>query len=281
MKTKPNTTAPGRNPPGKALTQVLGQTKIVKGLVEEAAQDLSSVNTVLKQRLEGKSSPHSTEKELQRSEAIEGKVQDAADKLSVVNTALQDEVRERQVLESKLEAVTEREKASRHAAVHDPLTGLPNRVLFIDRLEYGLAQARRHGWNLAVMFIDLDAFKQINDTHGHEAGDSVLKIVAARLTDTVRDDDTVCRHGGDEFLYLLTAVKDVQDLSVIAEKVIASIQMPCSLQVGELTLHPSISASMGIAVFPKDGATAEALIQSADKAMYRAKASVSRYAFAQ
>lgn len=280
MKNNPKATAPGCDEPGRALTQVLGQTKIVKVLVDEAAQDLSSVNSALKQRLEGKSSLHGIEKALQKSEAIEDKVQDAADKLSVVNAALQNEVRERHLLESKLEAVTGREEVARHAAVHDPLTGLPNRVLFNDRLEHGLAQARRHGWNLAVMFIDLDAFKQINDTHGHGAGDGVLKVVAARLTDTVRDDDTVSRHGGDEFLYLLTAVKNVQNLSVIAGKIIASIQKPCRLQVGALTLQLSISASMGIAVFPKDGSTADALIQSADKAMYRAKASTSRYAFA-
>lgn len=281
MKTNPNATAPGRKEPVKALNDVLGQTKIVKVLVEEAAQDLSSVNSVFKQKLEGNSTPHRIERAIQKSEAIEDKVQEAADKLSVVNAALQKEVRERHELENKLEAITEREEASRHAAVHDPLTGLPNRVLFIDRLEHGLAQAKRQGWNLAVMFIDLDAFKQINDTHGHDAGDSVLKTVAARLTEAVRDDDTVSRHGGDEFLYLLTEVKDVQDLSAIAEKLIASIQTPCSLHVGGLTLHPSISASVGIAIFPKDGATADALIQSADKAMYRAKAGTSRYAFAQ
>ncbi len=280
MKTNPKTTAPGRNPPGKALTEVLGQTKIVKGLVEEAAQDLSSVNSVLKQGSDGRNATPVIEEVRQKSEAVEDKVQEAAEKLAIVNTALQSEVHERHVLESQLAAVTAREKASRHAAVHDPLTGLPNRVLFIDRLEHGLAQARRHDWNLAVMFIDLDAFKQINDTLGHDAGDSVLKTIAARLSDSVRDDDTVSRHGGDEFLYLLTAVKDVQDLSLIAEKVMASIQKPCTLQVGELTLQKSISASMGIAVFPKDGTTADALIQSADKAMYRAKASTSRYAFA-
>ena len=281
MKTNPNAAVPSPNEPVKALAQVLGQTKIVKALVQEAAQDLSSVNSVLKQGLEGKNPPHGIEKALQKSEAIEDKVQDAVDKLSVVNAALKAEVHERHELESKLQAVTEREEASRHAAVHDPLTGLPNRVLFIDRLEHGLAQARRQGWNLAVMFIDLDAFKQINDTHGHDAGDSVLKTIAARLTDAVRDDDTVSRHGGDEFLYLLTEVKDVQDLSAIAEKLIASIQTPCSLHVGGLALHPSISASVGIAIFPKDGTTADALIQSADKAMYQAKAGTSRYAFAQ
>ena len=185
------------------------------------------------------------------------------------------------VLESKLEALAEQEQTSRHAAVHDPLTGLPNRVLFNDRLEHGLAQARRHGWSLAVMFIDLNDFKKINDTYGHDAGDTVLKTIASRLTQRVRDDDTVSRHGGDEFLYLLTAVNDEDDLPAIAEKIIASIQEPCSVNVGDVSVHSSTGASVGIAIFPKNGNTAEILIQKADKAMYQAKTSKSRYAFAQ
>ena len=281
MKTNPNANVPDSSEPVKALTKVLGQTKIVKVLVDEAAQDLSLVNSVLKQGLEARKRPPGIEKALEKSEIVEEKVQEAADKLSIVNAALKAEVRERHVLESKLEAVTEREEASRHAAVHDSLTGLPNRVLFNDRLEHGLAQAKRHGWNLAVMFIDLDDFKKINDSYGHDAGDSVLKTIATRLTDTVRDDDTVSRHGGDEFLYLLTAVKDGQDLPAVAEKIIASIQAPCHFQVGDRTVSQSISASLGISIFPKDGDTAEVLIQGADKAMYRSKKSDCRYAFAQ
>ena len=281
MKINPAAKVPNLKKPGKALTKVLGQAEMVKILVEEAAQDLSSVNSVLKEGLEGGNATPGIEKALQKSEAIEDKVQDAADKLSVVNAALRNEVLERHVLENKLEAVIEREEASRHAAVHDPLTGLPNRVLFNDRLEHGLAQAKRHGWRLAVMFIDLDDFKKINDTYGHDAGDSVLKTIASRLTQRVRDDDTVSRHGGDEFLYLLTTVKDDKDLPALAEKVLASIQAPCSINVSDATLQLSVSASVGIAIFPKDGSTADVLSQSADKAMYQAKASKGRYAFAQ
>ena len=281
MKTKPGTHGPGQKKAGKALSKVLGQTEKVKVLVDEAAQDLSSVNSVLKQGLERGNTTPGIEIALGKSEAIEDKVQDAADKLSVVNAALREEVRERHDLEDKLEAVTEREEASRHAAVHDALTGLPNRVLFNDRLAHGLAQARRNGWGLAVMFIDLDDFKVINDTHGHDAGDSVLKTIAARLKERVRDDDTVSRHGGDEFLYLLTTVKNEKDLPVFAKKLIASIQAPCRVDVGDLTIHPSVSASVGIAIFPKDGDTADVLIQSADKAMYRAKARKSCFVFAQ
>lgn len=281
MKTNPNQDVQNQKKTDKALAEALTQAEMVKVQVEQAAQDLSSVNSVLKQGMKENNAAPGIGKALQESEDIEDKVQDAADKLAVVNAALKDEVSERLVLESKLEALTEQEQASRHAAVHDPLTGLPNRVLFNDRLEHGLAQAKRHGWSLAVMFIDLNDFKKINDTYGHDAGDSVLKTIASRLTQRVRDDDTVSRHGGDEFLYLLTAVSDEEDLPAIAEKILASIQEPCSVNVGNIAIHSSTGASIGIALFPKNGNTAEVLIQSADKAMYQAKKSKSRYAFAQ
>ena len=281
MKINPNTNSQGSKKPAKALTKVLGQTKEVKGLVDEAAQELSSVNAVLKQELEVLQPPPGIEKALEKSEAVENIVQDAADKLSIVNAALKDEVHERHALEVQLVAVTEKEEASRYASVHDALTGLSNRALFNDRLEHGLAQAKRHNWSLAVMFIDLDGFKKINDSYGHDAGDSVLKTIAARLTESTRDDDTVSRHGGDEFLYMLAEVNNEQDLTLIAEKIIASIQLPCSVTVDGAQINPCVSASIGIAIFPKDGATAQALIKSADTAMYQAKGSVSRYLFAQ
>ena len=281
MKPNPDMNFPVQQKQPKAITKALRQTEKVKALVDEAAQDLSSVNEDLKDSLEAGNPLKKMEEVLEQSEAIEVKVQDAADTLAVVNLELKDEVRARHILEFTLEAVKEREAAARHDAVHDPLTGLPNRVLFNDRLEHGLAQARRHGWVLAVMFIDLDGFKKINDTHGHAAGDSVLKLVASRLSGSMRDDDTVSRQGGDEFLYLLTEVKNQQDLSTVAEKILASIQSPCSVTVDGRTINASVGASLGISIFPKDGATPQELIQSADTAMYRAKKSTSRYLFAE
>ncbi len=281
MTSNPDTNFPAQPRQPKAITKALRQTEKVKALVDEAAQDLSVVNDDLKDGLEAGNPLESMEKVLEQSEAIEDKVQEAADTLAVVNLELKDEVRARHILEFKLEAVKEREAAARHDAVHDPLTGLPNRVLFNDRLEHGLAQARRHEWGLAVMFIDLDDFKKINDNHGHAAGDSVLNVIASRLSESVRDDDTVSRQGGDEFLYLLTEVKSQQDLSTVAEKILASIQSPCSVTVDGRTINASVSASVGIAIFPKDGTTPDELIQSADKAMYRAKKSKSRYSFAE
>jgi diguanylate cyclase (GGDEF)-like protein len=155
--------------------------------------------------------------------------------------------------------------------LQDPLTGLPNRALFNDRLERGLVQAQQHGWRLALMFVDLDDFKTINDTFGHGAGDSVLQTMGERLKANTRDGDTVSRYGGDEFLYLLMQIRDEQDISLIAEKVIKSIQMPCNVNVGDVVFTPKITASVGISIFPSDGTTAETLLKSAENAMNYAK----------
>ena len=277
MTTVPKTKLPKRGKPAKSLTDVLGQSKLAKGMVEEAAAELSSVNTVLKQELEDGARLSGVENVLEKNEAVESKVQEAVEKLTVVNQALADEVKERHALELQLAALTEQEEAARHASLHDPLTGLPNRALFDDRLEHGLAQARRHGWTMAVMFLDLDDFKKINDSYGHDVGDAVLQTIATRLQENLRGEDTVCRHGGDEFLYLLMEIGSEQDATQIVKKIMQAIQAPCELSVGKLTINPSI----GIAIFPKDGTSAEALVKSADTAMYQAKQTKSGYSFAQ
>lgn len=273
--------------PVKPLVKVLDESEQAKTLVEDAAQDLSDASAVLRQEVaDNKAENDHTEAAagiedaLQKTETAEDKVQSAADKLSVVNQALKHEVRERHVLEFRLAAATERAEASRNAAFHDPLTGLPNRALFGDRLEHGLAQAIRHGWQLAVMFIDLDRFKSINDLYGHSAGDDVLRTMAARLSANTRDDDTISRHGGDEFLYLLTQVSSEDDLVLVAQKLLASIALPCVVRVDGVPVDPIIGASIGIAVFPRHGVTAQDLIAAADKAMYQAKGNDRHYAFA-
>ena len=285
--------------PAASLTKVLDQSEHANMLVAEAAEELSSVNTDLKQQLNtGKAQP-AVENALEKSVAVEDKVQDASEKLAIVNLALKDEVTERHVLENQLATVTEQGavdrqnleeqlavateqgEADRHAAFHDVLTGLPNRALFNDRLEHGIAQAARHGWSLAVMFVDLDDFKIINDTHGHDVGDSVLCTIATRLKDNTRSDDTVSRFGGDEFLYLLMEVRDKQSVISLAEKIIKSIQTPCTVAVPGMAGGLTVKASVGIAVYPQNGASAEALIKSADTAMFAAKRSKAGYVFAQ
>lgn len=261
---------------GKTLTDVLGQAEHVKDLVEQSAQELSSVNTELAQEMVQGRQPPGVRQALEKSQAVEDKVQDASDKLSVVNVALEAEVNARHVLEAQLVTVTQAEQTARHAALHDALTDLPNRTLFENRLEHGLAQAKRHNRTLAVMFLDLDGFKKINDEYGHDVGDAVLQTCAQRLNQHARDDDTVCRFGGDEFMYLLTEIDGDRSAALVAQKIAEAIQRPCKLSVGELI----IKISIGIAIFPRDGTTVSALIKSADTAMYKAKQGKLVHAFA-
>lgn len=263
----------------KSLTGALAQNERVKGLVMFAAVELSSVNAELTRELAEKDPLPKVEIAIEKIHAVEETVQEVADELSVVNRTLQDEVRDRIMLDHKLAAVTEQGEAARHAAFHDPLTGLANRALFMDRLEHGLAMAQRQNWHLAVLFVDLDSFKAVNDTHGHDAGDRVLQTIAQRLKENSRADDTVSRHGGDEFLCLLTKSPDNKTIRAIAEKFIQAIQLPCEITVGNDSISLASSASIGIAVYPKDGRTASALIKSADAAMYQAKLGESRIAF--
>jgi diguanylate cyclase (GGDEF)-like protein len=150
---------------------------------------------------------------------------------------------------------------------YDELTETPNRALMLDRIQGAIGLARRHGKHVAVLFVDLDGFKFVNDTFGHAAGDAVLRRVASCLTDNVRETDTVSRFGGDEFLVLLASVNDASDAAVMAAKIIASLT---SLGAGQ-DVASSVSASIGIAIYPEDASTPEELIQCADEAMYRAK----------
>ena len=268
--------------PGTAnsLTQVLGQSERVKGIVEECADDLSSVNAGLKSELQDGDVSPGVENALEKSEAVESKVQDASEALSLVNSALKKEVNARHVLEDQLATATKQGDEARHASLHDPLTGLPNRALFNDRLEHGLAVAARNGLHFAVMFLDLDDFKMINDSYGHDVGDLVLQMIAGRLKKTTREDDTVCRHGGDEFLYILMETESEQDIAIVAEKIIKVVQEPCDIRVRDISVSLSINPSIGISIFPKDGTTSDALLDVADKAMYRAKHNKYGYSFA-
>ncbi|HUJ13145.1 MAG TPA: EAL domain-containing protein [Thermoanaerobaculia bacterium] len=154
-------------------------------------------------------------------------------------------------------------------AYHDVLTRLPNRKLFTDRLTQNLTHARRSGKPLAVMFVDLDHFKTINDTLGHTAGDELLLEMARRLRSCVREEDTVARLGGDEFTIILSELRHPEDAITVAEKIIAAVQKP--LTVGEMSIE--VSASIGIALYPVDGNDPESLLRNADSAMYRAKES--------
>ncbi|MBC7804035.1 MAG: GGDEF domain-containing protein [Candidatus Parcubacteria bacterium] len=264
----------------KSLTRVLGRSERVKDLVEECAEELISVNSVLKYELADVPPTPQVEGALHQSVVVAGKVEKASKDLANVNRALEGEIRDRHILDHQLAALREQEESARHASFHDDLTGLANRALFNDRLQHAFAQAKRHGWSLAVMFMDLDGFKKVNDEHGHDAGDSVLKAVAQRLKANARGEDTVSRMGGDEFLYLLTEVKDERSIGLIAEKISQAIQQPIDIDAGEVSIKLSVRASIGISLFPKHGTTVDTLVISADLAMYQAKQRKSGYAFA-
>ena len=152
-------------------------------------------------------------------------------------------------------------------AHHDLLTGLPNRALLLDRLEFILGTAKRRGTQAALLFIDLDNFKTVNDSLGHAAGDALLKIIAERIPQALRSVDVVSRHGGDEFLVVLPELEGDHGPVPVAEKLLATISEPMELEGQSISVSPSI----GIAVFPRDGDTAEVLIKNADAAMYLAK----------
>ncbi len=161
--------------------------------------------------------------------------------------------------------VTENEML--HQATIDALTGLPNRVLLFDRIAQTIEHARREDRNFGLVFVDLDLFKQVNDTRGHAAGDQLLKQVGDRLQRLVRDEDTVSRLGGDEFIVLLHDVEMPSGSETVAMKIIEAFIAPFVLETGEI----NITASLGIAIFPDDGEEAEVLLQHSDAAMYKSK----------
>lgn len=154
-----------------------------------------------------------------------------------------------------------------HGANHDFLTGLPNRVLLMDRLEHEIARAQRHGMNVAVLFIDLDNFKNINDSLGHDVGDQLLRFVAKKLCKCVREMDTVSRLGGDEFVILLTDNAAPAGVAATADKIREALTQPYNIEAHELY----VTASIGAAVYPFDGADVRTLLKNADTAMYIAK----------
>ena len=156
----------------------------------------------------------------------------------------------------------------KHLAFYDTLTHLPNRRLLQDRLHQAMWHAKRDSRRLAVLFIDLDQFKPVNDEFGHQAGDELLQAVAHRLQACVRESDTVARIGGDEFMVLLPRIELAQDASGVAEKIHEALKQPFTLSEGETV---SISSSTGIAIYPEHGRDEATLTSHADIAMYRAK----------
>ena len=178
-------------------------------------------------------------------------------------------------VQAELTRVRASEIEAQHLATHDALTALPNRRLFRQRLIQTLSRSSATRRALAVFYIDLDRFKSVNDEHGHDTGDELLRIIAARLVHGVRADDSVGRLGGDEFAYVLTGLRDRSRIRRTAEMLFAALAAPIKIGSLEIVMEPSI----GIAMSPDDGVTAEELLRSADAAMYRAKRHRTGHAF--
>jgi diguanylate cyclase (GGDEF)-like protein/PAS domain S-box-containing protein len=173
------------------------------------------------------------------------------------------------ISERKLAENVLREQQSRlnYMAFHDSLTALPNRSLFYDRIYHGLARSRRSNSKIALILLDIDHFKSINDSLGHDSGDLLLKAFAGRLSECVRDMDTVARLGGDEFVVVLECVQNVEDVALVANKLLASLARP--IEIGGQNI--STTVSMGVSLFPDDGVDTDELLKNADVAMYKAK----------
>ncbi len=180
------------------------------------------------------------------------------------------------IIERQEQEGAEREAQVRHQAYHDALTGLPNRACFAERLAEAISLAGRHGHACALMFIDLDRFKIVNDSLGHQTGDDLLRIAAERIRGCLRDSDLLFRMGGDEFTVILPRIAAPEDAAFVARRIIAAVADPVTLLGHEI----NVGATVGIAVHPTDGPTADALVKNADSAMYSAKeAGRGRHAF--
>ncbi|WP_051677056.1 GGDEF domain-containing protein [Maridesulfovibrio frigidus] len=167
------------------------------------------------------------------------------------------DITERKIYEAKI----------KHLALHDQVTGLPNRNMFYAQLKRSIAMAKRNNYTLALLYIDLDGFKTVNDTYGHDAGDTLLRSIGKRLMTTVRESDTACRIGGDEFTVLTEMYNNPSDIEIVAEKIRKALAQPASCE-GNVC---QTSASIGVALYPQDAETSRDLVKAADKAMYLAK----------
>lgn len=192
-------------------------------------------------------------------------LRDSVERMFELNRALKEQMAER----------VRAEERARHEATHDPLTGVPNRVLFMDRLNLAIERARRQNSSFALLYIDIDGFKPVNDRHGHQTGDQLLQAIAHRVTASIRKSDTFARLGGDEFALILEGQMELApDALAAGEKLCEQIRQPYTLESG---IHVEIGASIGAAFYPDHAAKAadprEALIAASDAAMYRAKKS--------
>jgi diguanylate cyclase len=277
------------------LKKALKKNQGVKKNMQDCAAELCTVNATVKKDMKAGITLRQGKKALVQSERVENQVQDCVVKLDEVNKTLEQEIDDHNKRDSELREITEKlsiaertlsdtedilasanqaMEEAKQRSLRDAATGIPNRELFNARIEQAIALARRNNWVLAVMFIDLDRFKLINDTYGHAVGDEVLQAVAQRMQGRVRFEDTLCRYGGDEFLYLLVNPQGLESIQRVAEEMFERVAQPVIIDDLTLTVEPSI----GVALYPNDGDTGLELVANADAAMYRAKKTKAVYA---
>jgi diguanylate cyclase (GGDEF)-like protein len=261
-----------------SLALAMNQTHDVTEKLGLCADNLGSSNDVAKMRQAAGANPLSADKSLENNQRVQREVQECALDLHELTETLMDgigEVKEQTRIalaesknalassEAALATSQDGEKKAQLRVLHDSATGLANRDLFDDRLTHAIALAKRHDWTLTVMFIGVAGFKIINETHGRAVGDRVVQEIGKRLLKHARDEDTVCRNDGGDFLYLLMNPRGSENVGRIADALLESITQP--IDSGDHRQHV-IKASIGIASYPEDGSTGEQLIRNADTA---------------
>jgi diguanylate cyclase (GGDEF)-like protein/PAS domain S-box-containing protein len=250
----------------RKMSQILGysEVELLQRFFQQMTceDDLPDELVLIKRLKAGEIGDYQREKRLLR--------RDGAQVWVSVNVSMMRDANGNQRFISVVKDISRRKQAEEalvRLASHDALTGLPNRLLLQDRLAQAIVQAHRSGTEVAVMFIDLDRFKHVNDSLGHDAGDQMIVEIARRLAASLRESDTVARQGGDEFVVVLPALAGAQDASMVAEKLLENLSQPLVLCGQEV--FPT--GSIGLAMYPHDGADSATLLKSADNAMYRSK----------
>jgi diguanylate cyclase len=272
-----------------SLALAMHQTHDVQEKLGLCADNLGSSNDLAEKVQAAGSNPLSPDKSLANNQRVQREVQECAHDLYELTETLMDGIGEMKeqtrialaesnnalaTSEAALATAQDGEKKAQLRVLHDTATGLANRDLFDDRLTHAIALAKRHDWTLAVMFLGVGSFQYINDTHGQAVGDRVLQEIGKRLLKHARDEDTVCRSDGGEFLYLLMNPQGSQNIERIAGALLETITQP--IDTGDDRQHV-IKASIGSASYPENGGTGKQLLTNAGTAMYRARYSLDGY----
>lgn len=262
-----------------ALSKIRTELAGARDVLEGCASDLERLDAVIERELSARAGI-ALAGALASRRGVRGRLDCARHALVGIDRRIESAMREQVALDAELARLIEQEEAARRAAFRDALTGLADRTLFANRLEHGLEQAMRRKWTLAVMVLDINRLGAINGLFGREAGDEVLKTIARRLGVATRGEDTVGRGEGGEFLYLLMDFRDAENVAMIAERFVTTIELPCDITTRDGPAAPSVTAGIGVAIYPKDGSTAAQLMKAARAALAKAKAHRIAVAFA-